>query len=547
MTTSLSIEPGAYTSNVAERLADWKRSGFASRLWDKDPTLWSRDAVPELDDRLGWLDLPARMVDIRADLVAFGQEVVEAGFRQVVVLGMGGSSLAPEVFQAVLGNRPPHPALIVLDSTHPAAVVGVADAIPIASTLFIVSSKSGTTLETMSFFRYFWSKVVDVSNAPGTQFVAVTDPGSTLEELAVERKFRRVFRAPSDVGGRYSALTEFGLVPAATIGADLDALEMGARSATKACGPDRIGDQNPGIALGAYMGELALAGRDKATFLAPPALQPLVAWIEQLVAESTGKDRRGIVPIGGDEEARNLGEDRAVIVLDLAEQTLDDELESLRQSSMPLAHLRLAGPQDLGGAMFILEVATAAAGAAIGIHPFNQPDVQLAKNLARRAMAGELDGEEVVEVSVLDPSLNDHVGGWLDGVAAPEYVGIHAYLPPTRATRAALGAARRAVRDGKGVAATFDFGPRFLHSTGQLHKGGPATGRFIQVIDHAEPQLLVPETDYTFGKLIAAQALGDYQALVERGQKVLLVSLGDSGAEGLEALLVAVAQAAAND
>ena len=544
MTVGLQIEAGSGAAAVEARLAEWVEQRFVERVWRRDPTLWSADPIPELADRLGWLDLPERMDTIGRSLEAFGRGLASEGLRNVVVLGMGGSSLAPEVYQAILGNEESHPSLEVLDSTHPAAIRALDERISLHHSLFIVSSKSGTTLETLSFFRYFWDRVSQAVDSPGERFTAVTDPGSSLETLATERGFRKVFHAPSDVGGRYSALTEFGLVPAAAIGANIPALQRGAALAAKACMTAGAHGENPGLGLGGFLGEMALAGRDKATFIAAPRLQPLVAWIEQLVAESTGKNGIGIIPVGGDDKNARFGTDRAFVAIDLDHDTLDATLEPLRDAGHPVARLRLSDIEDLGGAMFVLEFAIAAAGAALGINPFDQPDVQFAKELARRAMAGELDTADVVELDALDPDLETHVRNWLSDIDTPEYVGIHAFLPPNVATKAALDTARRAIRDGRGVATTFDFGPRFLHSTGQLHKGGPPVGRFLQIIDHPHPPIAVPETDYTFDKLIGAQALGDYQALTDRRQRVLLVGLGEAGAEGLQAVLKAVVAAA---
>jgi transaldolase/glucose-6-phosphate isomerase len=544
VTVGLLLEAGAYATAVDERLSAWTIERFAARLWEKDPTLWSAEPVPELEDRLGWLDLPTRMGKKVEGLEAFGREVSGGGFRHVVVLGMGGSSLAPEVYQAVFGNRPEYPELLVLDSTHPSSVLAIEQEISLAHTLFIVSSKSGTTIETLSFFRYFWDRAANESKAPGDHFVAITDGGGPLESLAAERSFRRVFNPPADVGGRYSALTEFGLVPAAAIGVDLHQLIEGADRAARMCGPNTVTAHNPGLALGAFLGELAIAGRNKATFLAPPSLRPLVAWVEQLVAESTGKDQTGIAPVGGDEGAATLGHDRALVVIGLENDASRGHLAPRGDRSPPAAHLRLGSVADLGGAMFVLEVAIAAASSALTINPFDQPDVQVAKDLARRAMDGGLDAGQVEEVDALDARLQERIAEWLRGIQPPEYVGLHAYLPPTAATRVALETARAAIRDERGVAAMFDFGPRFLHSTGQLHKGGPPVGRFLQVIDRAVPHLDVPETDFGFEDLIAAQAIGDIKALQDRGQQVLRVNLGATGAEGLETVMTAVVAAA---
>lgn len=541
MTVDLVIEAGSVAPAVDARLAAWAGVDFARRLWAKDWTLWSQEPQPELADRLGWLDLPSRMSDLLADLRAFRSEVANGGFTHVVVLGMGGSSLAPEVYQAVLGNGPTHPPLLVLDSTHPGAVTAIEEQIDIASTLFIVSSKSGTTIETLSFLRYFWECAAAHSATPGHQFVAITDPGSPLADLAGDKGFWKVFSAPPDVGGRYSALTVFGLVPAAAIGVDLEGLIAGVAAGAAACGPDVHVADNPALRLGAFLGESAIAGRDKATFLASPGIRPIAAWIEQLVAESTGKDGRGIVPVGGDEAAAAFGADRSIVSLQLATDT--PMLWPGASAEHPAARITIDDAGDLGGVMFVLEMAVAAAGSVLGIQPFNQPDVQLAKDLARRAMAGDLDTSGVVQSNALDTDLATRINEWLSGISPPEYIGVHAYLPGTNATAAALGVIRTRLRDDRGVAVTSDFGPRFLHSTGQLHKGGPAVGRFLQIVDGTDDGLDVPETDYRFDDLVAAQSLGDYQALTARGQRVLRIDLADTGPDGLQAVLAAVTAA----
>ena len=415
--------------------------------------------------------------------------------------------------------------------------------IDLARTVFIVSSKSGTTLETQSFLDYFWNEATHGGSTAG-RFVAVTDEGSPLEELARERGFLRVFTAPSDVGGRYSALTEFGLVPAAAIGAPLDQLGASAREAVAACGPQAPSADNPALVLGALLGEGVLAGLDKATFVASPSLQPLVPWIEQLVAESTGKDRTGIVPVGGDDASVANSRDRTFIVLESVSERLDAEYRTLAGAGRPVARVTIDGASGLGGLMFVLEFAVAAAGAVLGIQPFDQPDVQLAKELAAKAMDGESDGSAAPAVPVSDPDLVPRLGEWLEGLSAPGYGAILAFLPSNPTTRAALEIARRALRDHRNVVATADFGPRFLHSTGQLHKGGPRNGHFLQVVDDPNAGLQVPGTDYTFDRLIRAQAVGDYHALVDRGQRVLRIDLGDTGPAGLETLMTAVVTAA---
>lgn len=547
MSLDVAMRLGSYSGAARTRLSTWDLSGFSERLWLKDPTLWFTDPEPEISDRLGWLDLPDRFGRQLDDLGAFRDEIAAEGFEHAVVLGMGGSSLAPEVYAALFGSQPGCPKLLILDSTHPDAVASLMAESDPATTLYIVASKSGGTLETLSFFRFFWDAVSRVSNTPGRHFIAITDAGSGLQATAAERGFRRTFVAPSDVGGRYSALTEFGLVPAALIGADLVSMQAAVAAEADRLGPSVPSSANDGLAIGAALGELTLAGRDKVTFITTETYQAFPAWIEQLIAESTGKDQRGIVPIGGEALSSDLlayGDDRAFVLIQGGDRTLDAVADRLEVAGQPVIVLTLGDPTEIGAAMLLLEIAVAAAGAILGIHPFNQPDVQLAKDLAKRAMDGSLDTSRVVEFDANQPDLSDILAKWLDGVEVGDYVGIHAWLAPTDGYRSLLTTARIDVRDTRGVATTLDFGPRFLHSTGQLHKGGPNSGRFIQIIDHPSPEVAVPETDYTFGDLVSAQALGDNQALLSRDRRVVLVCLGDDGPAALEAVAAALSRAA---
>lgn len=531
-----------YQNRVEDRLRAWQGMGFSGRLWAGDPTLWSagRSAgrsvgpVPELADRLGWLTLPEAMHGRLDDLLGFAREVAEAGTRHVVLLGMGGSSMAPEVFQHTFGPAAGAPRLIVLDSIHPAAVRRVESQVDLGRTLFLVSSKSGTTTETLSLFRYFWHRVSQTEARPGERFVAITDPGTPLERLAQEREFRRTFLGPVDVGGRYSALSVFGLVPAALIGVDVRRVLNRAQGMAAACGPAVPEPVNPGLVLGAALGEMALAGRDKVTFLASPSLAGLPAWIEQLVAESTGKDGKGIVPVVDEpldvlDVPERCGADRVFVYLRLAgddARDLDALADALEAAGHPVARLHLAETADLGAEFFRWEVAVAAAGAVLGIHPFNQPDVQLAKELAGQAMTRAADPEAPA----------GELGAWAAQLRPGDYVGLQAYLAPDEATTAALQGLRHAVSERWGVATTLGYGPRFLHSTGQLHKGGPDTGVFMQIVDDPDEDLDVPEAGHTFGGLIRAQALGDLQALRQRGRRVVRVELGRDVAGGLARL-----------
>jgi transaldolase/glucose-6-phosphate isomerase len=544
---SQSLELGGHLPAVRDRLERWHEEDFARRLWAKDPTLWSIEPQPELTDRLGWLTLHETMRDKLPALQTLAENVKNEGFLHAVLLGMGGSSLAPEVYQRTFSNAPGHPELLVLDSTHPDAVRAVADRIDPARTIFVVSSKSGGTLETMSGFRYFWSLVVERTDVPGSHFVAVTDPGSSLEALATARDFRTVFHAPSDVGGRYSALTDFGLVPAALIGVDPAKLLDRAAGIADATGPFVSALQNPALHLGAAMGELALLGLDKVTYIVSPSLVAFPDWVEQLVAESTGKDGKGIVPVAGEGllPPTAYGPDRFFIYLSL-DRDQDGEqaaaLQLLEDAGHPVARIILQDPYDLAAEMFRAEMATAAAGAVLGIHPFNQPDVQLAKTLAQEAMEGDGDqGEPPPEVPVGEfDSLASHIGEWLGTVEPGDYLAIQAYLPMNSAVGTVLESIRTDLQQRFRIATTVGYGPRFLHSTGQLHKGGPASGLFLQIVDEPDLDLDVPETDYSFGRLIAAQSVGDFQAMRQRRRRVLRVNLGANQARGLAALQAAL-------
>jgi transaldolase/glucose-6-phosphate isomerase len=511
---------------------------MAHRIWAKDPTVWAETDLPELTDRLGWLGLPDEMADVASELKAFASDVANEGIRFVVLLGMGGSSLAPEVFQSTFGNADGYPELIVLDSTHPGAVRAVDARIDLASTLFVVASKSGTTLETLSFFRYFWNRLMQQGLPQGEHFVALTDPGSALEELAAERGFRRVFATPPEVGGRYSALTYFGLLPAALIGADITAILASAAAAAEAS--RRGAAENPGLVLGAVWGEAALTGRDKLTVITSPSLAAFPNWLEQLIAESTGKDGTGIVPIAGEDLADPdaYGDDRVFMSYQLdADGEAPDALDALVAAGHPVVRIGLTATEGIGGAMFSAEVATAAAGAVLGIHPFNQPDVQVAKELARQAMAGELEGGDPIEAAA--PGDATRLAAWVAELPDNGYIGISAYVPMTVGAIEALQGLRHHLRHLTGAATTVGFGPRFLHSTGQLHKGGPGA-LFLQLVDEPTPDAAVPETDFSFGKLVVGQAEGDYRALESRRQRVLRVQLGSESVAGLDTLLDSV-------
>lgn len=507
----------------------WDAEAYPQRLWEGDPTVWSEEPVAELADRLGWLDLHDTMRTRLPEIEALAEGLAADGILDVVVCGMGGSSLAPEVFSQVLGSTPSHPRVMVLDSTHPAAVEAMAAAIDADHSAFVISSKSGTTLETMSFFHYFWER----TGGDGSRFIAVTDPGTPLAALGEERGFRAVVLAPPDVGGRYSALTSFGLVPAAIMGADVAGLlDAAAEFAAGAAGNRAAED--PAIALGLAWGAQALNGHDKLTFRTSPGLAAFPLWLEQLVAESLGKDGRGVVPVAGEPDLDSYGYDRIFVDYVLAGEEL-----APADADLPTTRFELDSRLALAAEMLRAEVATAVAGEVLGVHPFNQPDVERAKKLARRVMEGDGGGDDIVQpVPVGGDTFRVRLERFLRQGRAGDYLSLQAYLAPDPDVDAGADRFRRIVGERQAMATTFGYGPRFLHSTGQLHKGGPNTGLFIQVVDRSSQQLGVPESDYTFNQVIAAQADGDYAALREADRRVLRVDVTDGG---MEALLEALA------
>ena len=532
-----SMALGDLQATVDARLRTWDAERMVQRMWDADHTVWIEDLQPELVDRLGWLRLPETMRDHVDDITWFTDEVVADGITDVVLLGMGGSSLAPDVFSKTFGSAPGYPTVHVLDSTHPAAVAAIESAIDPSTTMFIVASKSGTTIEPLSFLEYFWDVVSKATSKPGRHFAAITDPRTPLVELAGERSFRKVFTTIPDVGGRYSALTHFGLVPAALLGADLNLLLD--RAARMAAASRRSASSNPAVTLGAALGELALAGRDKATFLTSPSLDALPDWLEQLIAESTGKQGTGILPVAGEAIAAPdlYGNDRVFVSVAYSgdsDSDRQDAVDQLDAAGHPVIRIVVDEVADVTSEMFRAEVATAAAGAVLGIHPFDQPNVQLAKELAGRAMAGTLDAGEIPNATM------ESVGDFLGQAEPGDFVALQAFIAPTDDAMEAFDTIRHLIRDATGLATTVGFGPRFLHSTGQLHKGGKNTGLFLQVVDAPSQDLDVPGKGFTFGHLIRGQADGDYQALVDAGRRILRIDLGADVTGGLEELTVAI-------
>ena len=518
-----------------------KREGAekARRLAARDPELWPGDAAArkEIADRLGWLDLPRTMAPRVAELTAFVEGVRRDGYTRVVLLGMGGSSLAPETFGRVFGARAGHPSLAVLDSTDPAFIAAVEAAAPLERTLFLVSSKSGTTLETSDLFAYFWAR----TQGRGAQFAAITDPGTPLAAEGRARKLRCVFENPPDIGGRYSALSLFGLVPAALLGVDVGALLQRAGRMADACAAGGNPEANPGVRLGAELAAGWSAGRDKITLVAGAGLEAFGPWAEQLLAESTGKRGKGLVPVVDEPlgPPAVYGGDRLFVSLELDGATdgrRTAALEALAQAGHPVVRLVLADRLDIGAEFYRWEVATALAGSWLGINAFDQPNVAESKENTGRVLKQLVAGQAPSAPAAADPArLGDAVSGWLAGIGSGDYAALLAYLPPTPEHDALLASLRKALRDALGVATTAAYGPRYLHSTGQLHKGGPPSGAFLSLESGDGPKLAVPGREYAFGTLELAQTLGDLVALERRGRPVLRIRLGKDGAAGLRA------------
>jgi glucose-6-phosphate isomerase len=511
--------PGPLASSVDDVVADLLAREAVTRLHRRDHTLWQDDPT-EVADRLGWLDCHRTMREEIPGLLEFADACGEDGLERVVVLGMGGSSLFPEVLDRTFGSRPDRLDLEVLDTTHPAAVARIESEWPLARTLFLAASKSGTTIETLSHLARFWADHPD----PGC-FAATTDPGSRLAELAEDRKFRRTFLNPPDIGGRYSALSLFGLVPAALCGIAPDGLLDGAEALLPTLVAGHV--DNPGLRLAAAMAAGARDGRDKLTFVLDHRIASFGLWVEQLIAESTGKKGTGIVPVVGEAlgPPEVYGDDRVFVAIGELSEVDEDAVVDLAAAGHPVVRVPF-GPAgadlvtELGAQVILWEAATAVCGAALRINPFDQPDVAAAK----AATQAVLDTGTVPEIP------EQPVAAVLEQVRAGDYLAIHAYVDPGSRAVDAVEGARLVLRDRLRVATTVGLGPRFLHSTGQLHKGGPPTGVFLQVVDvddDPDTDVAIPGAPYTFGTLIRAQAAGDLQTLRDRGLRAARVSLAD--------------------
>ncbi len=522
-----SAQLGASASHVQAALQRATSDRVVSRLWARDHTLWKSDPT-EISNRLGWLTLVEHPAIDLAELTEFANSVRRDGYRDIVLLGMGGSSLGPEVLRLTFGSAKGYPRLWVLDTTVPSAVRAVTKAISPKTTLFLVASKSGGTIEVMSLFAHFEALVRSApANRGGHQFVAITDPGTSLVELAQRKGFRHTFLNPPDIGGRYSVLSYFGLVPAALIGVDVQKLMARATAMATACRHDSL-VENPGAYLGIVLGALARQGRDKVTLMTSPGISSYGIWTEQLLAESTGKEGTGLVPVA-DEPAGPVavyGKDRVFVYLRLKGDrngALDKRPKQLAKAGHPVLELSLTDRYDLGAEFFRWEFATAVAGYVLGIHPFDQPNVQESKDNTGRILREAQASGHLPPVQAVDA--RKAVTDLLAQCGTGSYVGILAYLQPTRQADRAIRLIRRRLMSEGRVATTAGYGPRYLHSTGQVHKGGPPCGLFLQLLEAPKPDVPIPGQSYTFGTLAEAQAIGDLQSLHAHGRPALQLRL----------------------
>jgi transaldolase/glucose-6-phosphate isomerase len=565
--------PQALASSVEKTLADWRSGNKVKRLCDRDATLWTGT---DESNWLGWLDVVNEQEAHLDDLRRLSHEAKAGGFSDTLLLGMGGSSLCPEVLARTFGRVPGYPQLQVLDSTDPAQIKAREGSVDLAKTLFVVSSKSGTTLEPNIFKQYFFERVkqtIGADNA-GSRFIAITDPGSKMQQVAEADRFLHIFPGRPSIGGRYSALSNFGMVPAALMGLDVARFLERTQQMMAACGPQASPEQNPGVLLGCILGTAARDGRDKITIITSPGISDLGAWLEQLLAESTGKQGHGIIPV--DREAiaapEAYGGDRvfAYVRLESAPDPAQDEkVAALERAGHPVVRIAMREVYDLGQEFFRWEIATAVAGSIIGINAFNQPDVEASK-IATRSLTSEYErtGSLPAEKPVLEDgsvqfftdaknadalaraagakkSAAGYLRAHLDRISAGDYFALLAYIQMNEEHEAQLQAMRHLARDRKRVATCLGFGPRFLHSTGQAYKGGPNSGVFLQITCDDAADLPVPGQRYTFGIVKAAQARGDFQVLAERGRRALRVHLRGDLKSGLGKLAAAFRSALA--
>ncbi len=561
--------PADLDAALKKNLDDWRASGKGKRLWQGDASLWTNEDESKW---LGWLGIADEALADAGKLKAFANEIKSAGFSDILLLGMGGSSLCPEVLALTFPQTPGFPRLHVLDSTDPAQIRSLEKKIDLAKTLFIVSSKSGSTLEPNIYKQYFFERVQQTVGADkaGSHFIAITDPGSKMQQIAKRDRFRHIFYGLPSIGGRYSALSNFGMVPAAAMGLDTGKFLQRTKEMVEACTASAPVEQNPGVMLGLIVGTAAKLGRDKLTLITSPGISDLGAWLEQLIAESTGKLGKGIIPVDREElgapDVYGYSNDRIFAYLRLEtapDGEQDAKVGALEKAGHPVVRIAVSDIYSLGQEFFRWEIATAVAGSILGINAFNQPDVEASKIVTKqltseyeskgalpaekpifeeagiKLFTDEKNAAELAKAAAGSPSdgqLKNYLRAHLDRLDAGDYFALLAYVEMNAEHESLLQALRMTVRDRKRVATCLGFGPRFLHSTGQAYKGGPNSGVFLQITCDDAQDLPVPGQKYTFGVVKAAQARGDFQVLADRKRRALRVHLGGDVKAGLSKL-----------
>jgi len=567
--SQLYILPEKLEGLVKASLEDWKKNDNVRRLWQRDTSLWTGTDEGQW---LGWLDITEKQLAQLDVFKKVAADAKKAKFKHALLLGMGGSSLCPEVLRMTFGKVKGFPELHVLDSTDPVQIKAIEARVDLKNTICIVSSKSGSTLEPNIYKQYFFEQIKKKVGAAevGKRFIAITDPGSKMQQVAEADKFRHIFFGVPSIGGRYSALSNFGMIPGAIMGLDIPKFLKNAQEMVKACGATVAADKNPGVLLGTILGTAAREGLDKVTIISSPGISDLGAWLEQLIAESTGKQGKGIIPVDREKVGKPeaYGNDRVFAYLRLEtkpDKKQDAAVAALEKDGLPVVRISVKNTSNLGQEFFRWEIATAVAGAIIGINAFNQPDVEASKIETKKLTSeyestGKLPAEspffeaeglkfyaDAKNTAALQgaETLLDVMKLHLDRINAGDYFGVLGYITMNEANESALQGIRHTVRDAKKVATVLGFGPRFLHSTGQAYKGGPDTGVFLQITCDDKVDFPVPGQKYTFGVVKAAQARGDFAVLAERGRRALRVHIGKNVKADLAKLAKAVQKAAA--
>ena len=564
--SSISIFPGRLQENIQQQFSSIAANSIITRLWKKDNTVWRSEDVhrKSILNRLGWLNSIDLILENIDALNSFGTEIRDAGFKHVVVLGMGGSSLCPDVCRATFGSAPGYPQLLVLDSTNPTSVARIERQIDLAHTLFIVASKSGGTTETNMFYKYFFDRVGTVVNDPGKNFVAVTDADTKMESIAKEQRFRKIFINPADIGGRYSALSYFGLVPMALIGMDLKKLMTSADEMRKQCQFEAV--QNPGAEIGLLMGEAHNEGMDKLTLILSKEISTFACWAEQLIAESTGKEGKGILPIEGESislpfDVDRYGNDRIFVFIITEEDAVkySPVFNDLSARNIPYARVTIRDRYELGAQFFLWEFATAVSAVLLKINPFDEPNVKESKDNTVQVIDEfnrqhslpvnpAIQTEQLLTVHAQPEYSSRFSGQTISGIIKShcsgqkeeDYIALLAYIDQNADNEKLLGGIREELSKIHGLPVTVGFGPRYLHSTGQLHKGGGPNGIFIIITAEEPADLNIPEEPFTFGILKDAQALGDYRSFANKKLRMIHIQMKGTVAKGLHQLSEAV-------